>query len=81
MKRINHRPVVSSPLSRSKMKEFYSGIYPPRYSELVEFFDCHHPSLDRDFTVREVLSVLNNLKNEKAPGPDGIPNEFYKWLP
>ena len=24
--------------------------------------------------------MINKLKRNKSPGPDGIPVEFYKWL-
>ena len=29
-------------------------------------------------TKREILKALKNLKNRKAAGPDGIPNEAFK---
>jgi hypothetical protein len=28
-----------------------------------------------------VLNIIRKLKNRKAPGPDGIPNEVLKQLP
>ena len=34
--------------------------------------------LDKDITVEEVTKVLNNLPTEKSPGPDRLPNKFYK---
>ena len=30
-------------------------------------------------TEQEILHSLAKLKNSKSPGPDGIPNEFYKF--
>ena len=32
------------------------------------------------FSMQELDEVLHMLKNIKAPGPDGIPSEFWKWL-
>ncbi|CAE1283158.1 unnamed protein product [Acanthosepion pharaonis] len=32
-------------------------------------------------TIQEILSVLRQLRNNKAPGEDGIPAEVYKALP
>ena len=31
------------------------------------------------FTEKELEHTLKLLKNNKAPGTDGIPLEFYKW--
>lgn len=45
------------------------------------FYDCGHPYLDKDFTMKEVRAILNKLKCRKAPGPDGILNVFLKELP
>ena len=32
------------------------------------------------FTIEELNHVIDKFKNDKSPGPDGIPMEFYKWL-
>ena len=31
-------------------------------------------------SVEEVQKVISKLKTHKAPGPDGIITEFFKWL-
>ena len=36
--------------------------------------------LDSEFTIEEVRTALNQLKNHKAPGNDGIPAEVYKFI-
>ena len=33
-----------------------------------------------DFDIIELKIVLKKCNNNKTPGPDGIPIEFYKWL-
>ena len=37
------------------------------------------PFLDSPFEFIELSSVINSLKPNKSPGPDGIPYEFYKF--
>jgi hypothetical protein len=36
--------------------------------------------LDNDFTVQEVNKFILSMKNNKATGCDGIPNEAWKML-
>jgi len=36
--------------------------------------------LDRNFGLIELKNAVNRLKNDKAPGMDGIPGEFFKNL-
>ena len=35
--------------------------------------------LDQPFTYAEIEEAINKLSNDKSPGPDGIPSEFYKY--
>ena len=32
------------------------------------------------FHMREMNDTISDLKNERAAGPDEVPNEFWKWL-
>jgi exonuclease III len=49
-------------------------------------FKWYCPTLSKDkaksvierISVEEVLQTISGLANSKAPGPDGIPSEFYK---
>ena len=33
-----------------------------------------------NITIGEVKAIIKKCKNNKSPGPDGIPIEFFKWL-
>lgn len=34
--------------------------------------------LDSPLTLGEITLAINQMQNNKAPGPDGFPTEFYK---
>eukprot|EP00975_Prorocentrum_lima_P056552 11857666-Prorocentrum_lima.AAC.1 len=34
-----------------------------------------------EFDLAELRSVLKRFKNNKAPGPDGVRMELYKYMP
>jgi mannosylglycoprotein endo-beta-mannosidase len=36
--------------------------------------------LSADFTEQEVYDAIMQMENNKAPGPDGFPAEFYQTL-
>ena len=38
------------------------------------------PIKDENFSIEELRMVIRKLKNNKSPGPDGIPTEFLKYL-
>ena len=64
------------------------------YDHLSAVFSCHGqpqpfvprpllvfvPILDTDFSLAELDVILAGLKLRKSPGPDGLSNEFYKYL-
>ena len=33
-----------------------------------------------DFSIEELNIIIKKLKNNKSPGPDGIPTEFFKHM-
>ena len=35
---------------------------------------------DTEFTLAELMFIIKKLKNNKSPGPDGIPTEFFKYM-
>ncbi|XP_050507928.1 probable RNA-directed DNA polymerase from transposon BS [Diabrotica virgifera virgifera] len=45
------------------------------------YFDARNPYFDNPITTNEIYLALNSCQNNKAPGSDNIPYEFYKYLP
>jgi hypothetical protein len=40
----------------------------------------HPPPIDLSlFTLDELVFILRKIKNNRSPGPDSIPSEFWKW--
>ena len=50
------------------------------YHELAKKTLCKQDSevCEGDISKAEVFAVMRNLPRGKAPGPDGVPNEYYK---
>ena len=73
------------------MNIFYSNLYSKTdydttAEEYEEFLSIPSPKLDGaemealngEITETEVLNALKSTQNNKAPGSDGLPAEFYK---
>ena len=56
-------------------------MYVCMYYYYYYYIELHGVSdtLEVDITQLEVLSAIRALKNNKAPGPDGLSGEFYKY--
>ena len=72
-------------------KEFYEDLYKSQnlthnestINEFLEFMDQRlseeeREELERDITLEEMEKVVKLMPNNKSPGLDGIPIEFYK---
>ena len=82
IRRLKWKPWVDNPIPLETWAEFYSSFYSNIYYQTVELSpDVFIPIFDQDFTLQEVLAVINKLKRAKAPGWDGIPNEIFQMLP
>jgi len=60
--------------------KFYEAEMGKKEIDKTEFFDARHEDLDREITLQELQRKIKSLKNNKAPGPDDISNEFLKSL-
>ena len=62
--------------------DYFKKLYnPPLISGRIQYDEPLRINyeLDRDFTMDELLYVINKRKNNKQPGVDGIPYEFFKF--
>lgn len=77
------RPIKTyeSPISLKRWTDFYKKLFGPATPDGKTFYDVGFPFLDDPITLRELQQTVNKLKNNKACGPDNIPNEICKILP
>lgn len=59
-------------LDNSTAKNFLDGIPLPRLQA------ADRKQLDSAIAEKEVLQAINSLQNNKSPGPDGFPIEYFK---
>ena len=79
--------VVEGPAVLDEIKTFYETLYTSKGNICKEFTkDLNIPKLDtelrteldEDLTSQELSCALKEMANEKSPGLDGLPAEFYK---
>ena len=74
-----------------ELKSFYSTLYTTTHNPIPNFRELDHipqPTLNIDdqqqcegpLNKNEILDVLKTCKNNKSPGTDGFPAEFYKFF-
>ena len=75
------RGIGQSAVTPERWFEYYAQIFPVRMNS-IEHVENHYVScLNDPITLRELENSLNSMKEKKAAGFDGIPAEFYKYLP
>ena len=71
------------------IKHFHTSVaHPEHLNDLASTFSEHITSLDEtdklsyegQVSEEECLKALHDFKNEKSPGTDGLPAEFYKFF-
>ena len=69
-----------------EQKKFYSRLYTSdenvefdvKVNNLPKLTARERANLDKDITIEDLEYAIKNCKNNKTPGCDGIPVEFYK---
>ena len=56
-------------------KEFF-----PQSHDIPKLSDKDKNKLQQPITQKEMLTALKGMQNEKSPGIDGLPTEFYKFF-
>ena len=49
-----------------------------RVEDIPQLTSVENDILAAPFSENEVLEAISQMKNNKVPGPDGFPAEFYK---
>ena len=76
-----------------EMELFYQSLYTPEVvGDVDKYFDKltrpqdiateDYSNMEKEITEAELLKIIKTLPNNKTPGEDGLPAEFYKvfWL-
>ena len=67
----HYKDLASDATSHSLDEEYWKKTLGSHNSSVT--WDINHP-----ITLSEIESTVTEMKNNKAPGPDGIPTEFFK---
>ena len=78
---IAYKPGNRNLIKKEEWTNFYESILPTRTEEDFSGQDAAHPTLDSPILKFELEFAIKSLKLKKAPGPEGLTNEFLKALP
>jgi hypothetical protein len=87
----NGNIVTDQTIILQELHSFYSKLYTTGYKNVPDFSgldDLNIPTLTADEQIicegylkeNEILEALKTCKNNKSPGTDGLPAEFYKYF-
>ena len=81
VKKLSYRTIPECKITVKEWQIYFQDMYKENTGLIFHLMDARHPYLDQDIQLRELNTTLNKLKPKKAPGPDGITNEFLKYSP
>lgn len=65
----------------NEWEHFYEEIYTATSGPEFSFYDAGDPDLCSEIRLCELQHVLSRCKNNRTPGNDGVPFEYFKNLP
>ena len=87
---LSNNTITEDPITiLDEMKNYYAKLYFSATTESPDNFinSLNNPSdikqehlreMEKDITENELLQIIKSLPNNKSPGEDGLPAEFYK---
>lgn len=72
---------MNGAISLEEWVNYYKNIFPAKIPSNITLENGSDNLLDGHFSMAELENALLNAKLKKVPGHDGIPAEFYKFLP
>ena len=67
--------------SKTKQTSQYHKVFDSKkFKQIAKKITAKDEELIKEITENEILEVLNKLRNNTAPGPDNIPNDFLKVM-
>ena len=69
------------PIIKSEWENFYEENLSETREKLITYTDTSHEHFDVPFSFQELSKAMKKFSNNKAPGLDGVPIEFFKFLP
>ncbi|MCL7051684.1 hypothetical protein MKW94_014019 [Papaver nudicaule] len=83
---VENEEITSQARIEEEAKKFFFTLYREDHTWRPKLDNLQFPtiseqqrtSLETQIEEKEVLEVISHLASNKSPGPDGMPNEFYK---
>lgn len=71
----------SGSITMDEWETHFAELYSGRVGLEITLHDAADPFLCSEIELSEVQCAVEQCKNNKSPGSDGVPFEFYKYLP
>lgn len=79
--KFRYKPQSPDHIGLKEWFDYFQTTFPPNREIPHPIMNFSNPQLDAEITRREISWSLKKCKENKSPGPDEIPYEFFKYLP